>query len=69
MLERPEDPDQACPGALRDIGIEGDGVELVRDTGVEVELDRDAGEAQAPSVLEVFVAEDVELADLDVGRR
>ena len=47
MLERPEDPDQACPGALRDIGIEGDGLELVRDTGVEVELDRDAGGTQA----------------------
>ncbi len=35
----------------------------MRDAGVQVRLDLKAGGAQAPGVLEVLVAEDVELLD------
>src|SRR5580692_2775521 len=50
-------------------GVEGDEVEFVRGAGVKVELDGYAGLAQAQGVGEVFVAEHVELGDLDVGGR
>lgn len=48
-------------------GVDGDEVEFVRGAGVKVELDRYAGLAEAQGVGEVFVAEHVELGDLDVG--
>jgi hypothetical protein len=41
----------------------------VRGAGVKVELDGYAGLAEAQGVGEVFVAEHVELGDLDVGGR
>ena len=50
-------------------GVEGDEVEFVRGAGVKVELDGYAGLAEAQGVGEVFVAEHVELGDLDVGGR
>ena len=50
-------------------GVEGDEVEFVRGAGVKVELDRYASLAEAQGVGEVFVAEHVELGDLDVGGR
>ena len=50
-------------------GVEGDEVEFVRGAGVKVELDGYAGLAEAQGVSEVFVAEHVELGDLDVGGR
>jgi hypothetical protein len=50
-------------------GVEGDEVEFVRGAGVKVELDGYAGLAEAQGVGEVFVAEHLELGDLDVGGR
>ena len=50
-------------------GVEGDEVEFVRGAWVKVELDGYAGLAEAQGVGEVFVAEHVELGDLDVGGR
>ena len=50
-------------------GVEGDEVEFVRGAGVKVELDGYAGLAEAQGVGEVFVAEHVELGDLDVSER
>jgi hypothetical protein len=50
-------------------GVEGDEVEFVRGAGVKVELDGYAGLAEAQGVGEVFVAEHVELGDLDVAGR
>lgn len=50
-------------------GVEGDEVEFVRGAGVKVELDGYAGLAEAQGVGDVFVAEHVELGDLDVGGR
>jgi hypothetical protein len=41
----------------------------VWDAGVQVWFDGDAGAAQGERMRDVLVAEDVELADLDVGRR
>jgi hypothetical protein len=56
-------------GAAGDVCIEGDGVVFVGDAGVYVQFDGYAGLAQGERVLDVFVAEDVELSDFDVGRR
>jgi hypothetical protein len=39
----------------------------VRHAGVQVQFDRDAGSAEGERVPHVFVPEDIELADLDVG--
>ena len=69
VLDRLEDADAVGDRAAGDVGVEGDGVELVRGAGVQVELDRHAGAAELGRVGEVLVAEDVDLADLDVGRR
>jgi hypothetical protein len=41
----------------------------MRHAGAQVELYLDTGPAEAQSVGEVLVAEDVQLPDLDVGRR
>jgi hypothetical protein len=56
-------------GALGDVGVGGDGVVFVGDPGVQVGLDGHARTAEGQRVGDVFVAEDVELPDLDVGRR
>jgi hypothetical protein len=50
-------------------GVEGDEAEFVRGAGVKVELDGYVRLAEARGVGEVFVAEHVELGDLDVGGR
>jgi hypothetical protein len=67
--DRLQDPDAVGDGAPGDVGVEGDGVELVRGAGVDVELNRDTGAAELRRVGGVLVAEDVDLADLDVGGR
>jgi hypothetical protein len=64
MLERPRSA--MAPGGG---GVESDDVEFVRGAGVKVELDGYVSLAEARGAGEVFVAEHVELGDLDVGGR
>ena len=65
MLEKSAVDDGAPGGG----GVEGDEVEFVRGAGVKVELDGYARPGRGAGVGEVFVAEHVELGDLDVGGR
>jgi hypothetical protein len=58
-----------CLRAARHVRIEGDRVVLVRHAGMQVQLDGHACMAERERVTQAFVAEDVELADLDVRRR
>ena len=68
-FKRPTWLDAVGDGAPGGGGVEGDEVEFVRGAGVKVELDGYVGLAEAQGVGEVFVAEHVELGDLDVGGR
>src|SRR5213076_3330385 len=67
--EGTEDTQAVGDGAAGDVGVPGERFELVRHPGMQVELHVDPGRAEPPGVVEVFVAEDVELADLEVRRR
>ena len=67
--QAPQHAAAVCLRAARHVRIEGDRVVLVRHAGMQVQLDGHACMAERERVTQAFVAEDVELADLDVRRR
>ena len=54
---------------LRNGGVGGGEFPAVEDARVDVELDRNARLQEAVGVVDVFVTEDLEVADIDVGGR
>lgn len=56
-------------GLLGDLGVEGQALPAMGTAGADVQLDGDVGDGQLARVLDVLVAEEVEGADVDVGRR
>jgi hypothetical protein len=67
--QAPQHAAAVCLRAARHVRVEGDRVVLVRYAGMQVQLDGHACLAERERVTQAFVAEDVELADLDVRRR
>ena len=56
-------------GAFGNTGLEGERVVLVRHPWMQMEFDRDAAATESLGEVEAFIAEDVELSDLDGRRR
>ena len=68
-LDRGDGAGAICHGSLGHPRFRDEALEAVRGVWVDVELDGYAGSGETTGVGDALVAEDVEVADVDVGGR